>query len=83
MLTNDSCFTGVSLDKGGTTTAQQAASGTPDQTSSGTSQQVTGVARDPAGIDDLPAEGKFTINYDLGNQFHFEKLLPDGTKVGK
>ncbi|XP_071522898.1 uncharacterized protein [Panulirus ornatus] len=73
----------VNTGKRRTTTAQQVSSGTSDLTSSGTSQQVTGVARDPAGIDDLPAEGKFTINYDLGNQFHFEKLLPDGTKVGK
>lgn len=35
------------------------------------------------GPDDLPSGGSFTINYDLGNQFRFEKILPDGTRVGK
>ncbi|KAK3859418.1 hypothetical protein Pcinc_034464 [Petrolisthes cinctipes] len=35
------------------------------------------------GPGDLPAEGTFSINYDLGNQFHFEKILSDGTRVGK
>ena len=27
--------------------------------------------------------GEYTINFDLGNQFHFEKILPDGSKVGR
>ncbi|XP_037799596.1 uncharacterized protein LOC119594603 isoform X2 [Penaeus monodon] len=31
----------------------------------------------------LPEAGTYSINYDLGNQFHKEKILPDGTKVGK
>ncbi|XP_042862205.1 uncharacterized protein LOC122247214 [Penaeus japonicus] len=31
----------------------------------------------------LPEEGTYSINYDLGNQFHREKIMPDGTKVGK
>lgn len=31
----------------------------------------------------LPEEGTYSINYDLGNQFHKEKIMPDGTKVGK
>lgn len=35
------------------------------------------------GPEDLPSGGSFTINYDLGNQFHFEKILSDGTRVGK
>ncbi|XP_045621937.2 uncharacterized protein [Procambarus clarkii] len=49
-----------------------------------TGEQDTGLSRTPnTGTDDLPTEGKFTINYDLGNQFHFEKILSDGTKVGK
>ncbi|KAK8727221.1 hypothetical protein OTU49_009761 [Cherax quadricarinatus] len=51
--------------------------------SPGTGEQKAGVASYSPGTNDLPAEGKFTINYDLGNQFHFEKILPDGTKVGK
>lgn len=32
---------------------------------------------------DLPPDLPYSINYDLGNQFRLEKILPDGTKVGR
>lgn len=69
------------------TTGQQSVRGSvtsPDRQKVSVGQPVTGSPKTSAHSgDDLPPEGKFTINYDLGNQFHFEKLLSDGTKVGK
>ncbi|MPC39647.1 hypothetical protein E2C01_033192 [Portunus trituberculatus] len=39
--------------------------------------------KDPADTSDMPSGGTFTINYDLGNQFHVEKLYADGSRIGR
>ncbi|XP_050740233.1 uncharacterized protein LOC127010340 isoform X2 [Eriocheir sinensis] len=58
----------------------------PTTTTTTPSQSTTGSAvqpHDPADTSDLPAGGSFSINYDLGNQFHVEKIFADGRKVGR
>ncbi|KAK8394062.1 hypothetical protein O3P69_006335 [Scylla paramamosain] len=56
------------------------------QQSASQSQTQTGGAfegKDPADTSDMPLGGTFTINYDLGNQFHVEKLYADGRRIGR
>lgn len=38
---------------------------------------------DPADTRDMPWGGHFSINYDLGNQFHVEKTYSDGRRIGR
>lgn len=79
-------LTDASSNRRRTSTSQQVVRGSmtsSDQQKVSAGQQNVGSVTSSHSADDLLSGGKVTINYDLGNQFHFEKIFADGTKVGK